>query len=70
MKLKRKNKNSKNVEDTLRKINEICGQVDALNEELAKLRSDLQDTNSTIVTKVDELKKRGIRELSFEEKYD
>jgi peptidoglycan hydrolase CwlO-like protein len=70
VKLKRKNKNSKNVEDTLRKINEICGQVDALNEELAKLRSDLQDTNSTIVTKVDELKKRGIRELSFEEKYD
>jgi peptidoglycan hydrolase CwlO-like protein len=69
VKLKRKNKNSKNVEDTLRKINEICAKVDALNEELAKLRSDLQDTNSTIVMKVDELKKRGIRELSFEEKY-
>lgn len=67
--IKRKNKSQKKVEDTLRKIDEICGQVDALNEELAQLRSSLQDVNLTITTKVDDLKKRGIRELSFEERY-
>jgi uncharacterized coiled-coil DUF342 family protein len=67
--IKRKNKSQKKVEDTLRKIDEICGQVDALNEELAQLRSSLQDVNLTITTKVDDLKKRGVRELSFEERY-
>ena len=67
--IKRKNKSQEKVEDTLHKIEVICEQVDALNEELAQLRSNLQDVNLTIATKVDDLKKRGVRELSFEEKY-
>jgi uncharacterized coiled-coil DUF342 family protein len=67
--IKRKNKSQEKVEDTLHKIKVICEQVDALNEELAQLKASLQEMNLTIATKVDDLKKRGIRELSFEERY-